>query len=62
MTKTDATTPKLKAVYRLLEAYRTRDTNNAPPPPPKDFTFKSFLKNAGLPGQTKEPWLSAGAS
>ena len=45
----NATTPQLKTVDKLYEAYRTRDLNNVVPFFSKDYTYKSLPKNPALP-------------
>lgn len=54
MNHIDTTTPQLKAVERIFEAYRTCDLNNAHSVLSKNFTYRSFPKIAELPDQTKE--------
>ena len=54
MTHFDTTTPQLKAVDRLLEAYRSCDTENLAPSLSKNFTYRAFPKSTDVPDQTKE--------
>ena len=49
MVNIDATTPQLKVVKDMAEAYTTRDLSNVAPCLSKDFTFETFPKIADLP-------------
>lgn len=53
MTNIDATTPQLKVVKRLFDAYCSLDMKNVLPLLAKDYTFQSFPKVPDLPDQTK---------
>ena len=53
MTNIDATTPQLKTVKRLFDAYCTLDMQNVLPLLAKDYTFQTFPKIPGLPDETK---------
>ena len=58
MNHIEGTTPQLKFVDRVFEAYRTRDHNNIGPLLSKNYTYRSFPKIADLPDQTKEKQLA----
>lgn len=49
----DATTPQLKAVKNLLDAYLTLDVKNVEPFISKNFTFQTFPKIADHPEEAK---------
>lgn len=49
----NATTPQLKFMERLIEAYTTRDINNVGPFLSKNYKNQSFPKVAHLPDHTK---------
>ena len=51
MVNIDATTPQLKLVKQLLEAYISRDIDKVVPFISKDFKFESFPKTADLPDE-----------
>ena len=57
MSNIDPTTPQLKVVDRLFEAYRTFDTSNAAPFLSKNFAYRSFPETTGLSEKTKEEHL-----
>lgn len=59
MTFIDATTPQLKLVDQMFEAYTTRDMKNVAPFFSKDFAYRSLPKIADLPDQTKEGHVEA---
>ena len=54
----DATTPQLKVVDRLFEAYRTCDINKVTPILSKNYTYKAFPKLPKSGDQTKEEHLA----
>ena len=56
-TNFDATTPQLKAVKNLFDAYLTRDLYNVKPFISKDYNFQTFPKIAGLPNEEIETHL-----
>ena len=49
----NATTPQLKVVKNLAEAYLTLDLKNVEPLLSKDFQFQTFPKTAEHPDQAK---------
>ena len=54
MSKTiNATTPQLKVIDKLCDAYRSRDVNNAGPFFSKNYTYKTLPRNPALPDMTK---------
>lgn len=53
ITGINATTPQLKAVKNLFDAYLTLDVKNAEPFVSKDFTFQTFPKIADHPDEAK---------
>ena len=55
MTSTiNGSTPQLKLVDKLFEAYRTCDLKNTQPLLSNFFTFKTFPKVSDLPDEAKE--------
>ena len=50
----DASTPQLKALEKLLEAYASLDANNPDPSLSKNYKHETFPKSIGLPEETKE--------
>ena len=58
MNNLDATTPQLKFVGRLYEAYATCDINKVAPLLSKNFMYSSFPKIPELPDQTKEEHIT----
>ena len=53
ITNFNATTPQLKAVKKLFEAYLSLDIKNIEPHIAKDFKFQTFPKIADLPDEAK---------
>ena len=54
MANINATTPQLKFLKNLLDAYLTLDINKVEPFISKDFKFQTFPKIADLPDEAKE--------
>ena len=52
-TNFNATTPQLKALKNVFDAYLTLDLANAEPLISKDFKFQTFPKIANLPDEEK---------
>ena len=57
MVELDTSTPQLKAIKKLADAYVSRDVNNAEPLLSKDFQYEGFPESTDLPKQTKESHL-----
>lgn len=57
MVNVDVTSPQLKAVKGMADAFASRDLSNLEPILSKDFTLKSFPKVAEFPDLGKEEYL-----
>ena len=53
ITNFNATTPQLKAVKKLMEAYLSLNINNIEPYILKDFKFQMFPRVTNLPDEAK---------
>ena len=53
MTNFDATTPQLKILKDVTEAYMARDLNRVAPYLSKDFTYQTFPEIVDLPSLEK---------
>jgi len=53
----DLSTPQLKAVKNMIDAYISLDLNNLAPLLSKDYQYEAFPKSTDFPVQTKESHL-----
>ena len=57
MTNLDATTPQLRAIKGIADAYTSRDLKGLEPILSRDFIFKTFPKSSEFPDLTKEEYI-----